>query len=99
MKGLFQQPAKAGTGILEEGLKELKAKLQHGAAQAERGGLGDSEEVFEEMRQLIAERKRVRKKAIRQGTGGFCLRQQHKPSVHMSVNAARISACATGVAS
>jgi antitoxin ParD1/3/4 len=49
----------------EEGLKELKAKLKRGAAQAERGELLDSDEVFEELRQLIAERKRVKKKATR----------------------------------
>jgi antitoxin ParD1/3/4 len=47
----------------EAGLKQLKAKLQRGAGQAERGELLDSDEVFEELRQLIAERRREKKKA------------------------------------
>jgi antitoxin ParD1/3/4 len=47
------------------GLKQLRAKLQRGATQAERGELLDSAEVFEELRQLIAKRRRFRKKANR----------------------------------
>ena len=49
----------------EEGLKQVKSKLQRGAAEAERGELLDADEVFEELRQLIAQRKSVRKKANR----------------------------------
>jgi antitoxin ParD1/3/4 len=49
----------------EEGLKQLKAKLQRGAAEAGRGELLDADEVFEELRRLIAERRRVKKKASR----------------------------------
>jgi antitoxin ParD1/3/4 len=48
----------------EEGLKQLKAKLQRGAAQAGRGELLDADEVFEELRQLIAERGRAKKKTV-----------------------------------
>jgi len=44
---------------------QLKAKLQRGAAQARRGELLEADEVFEELRQLIAERRRTRKKASR----------------------------------
>jgi antitoxin ParD1/3/4 len=47
------------------GLKQLRAKLQKGATQAERGELLDAAEVFEELRQLIAKRGSVRKKATR----------------------------------
>jgi antitoxin ParD1/3/4 len=49
----------------EEGLKQLKAKLQRGAAQAQRGELLDDREIFEELRQLIEERRRTRKKVTR----------------------------------
>ncbi len=49
----------------EAGIKQLKAKLQRGAAQAERGELRDADTVFEELRQLLAERKRAKKKATR----------------------------------
>lgn len=47
------------------GLQRLKAKLQRGAAQAERGELLDGDQVFEELRELIEERRRVKKKAVR----------------------------------
>jgi len=50
----------------EAGLKQLKAKLQRSAAQAERGELLDADEVFQELRQLIAERKGAKKKATRE---------------------------------
>jgi predicted transcriptional regulator len=43
----------------------LKAKLERGAKQAARGELLDGDEVFEELRGLINERRRVRKKASR----------------------------------
>jgi antitoxin ParD1/3/4 len=49
----------------ESGLKQLKAKLARGAAQAERGELLDGEEVFEELRELIEVRRRAKKKAVR----------------------------------
>jgi|SRR5579862_3450606 len=49
----------------EEGLKHLKAKLQRGSAQANRGELLDGDTVFEELRQMIEERRRVKKKATR----------------------------------
>ncbi len=35
---------------------ELKTKLEHGAAEAEAGELFDGNEVFEELREMIAER-------------------------------------------
>ena len=40
-------------------LKQLKAKLERGAAQAARGELVDGDAVFEELRQLIEERGRA----------------------------------------
>src|ERR1700737_938285 len=49
----------------EEGLKQLKTKLQRGTAQAESGELLDADEVFEELRQLIEERRRAKKKVAR----------------------------------
>ena len=49
----------------QEALQELKAKLERGAKQAARGELLDGDEVFEELRGLINERRRVRKKASR----------------------------------
>lgn len=42
----------------ESAFQELKAKLQHGAAQAERGELLDGEEVFAELKTLINKRRR-----------------------------------------
>jgi predicted transcriptional regulator len=39
--------------------KQLKAKLERGAAQAAHGELLDGDSVFEEMRQLIEERRRA----------------------------------------
>jgi antitoxin ParD1/3/4 len=47
----------------EEGFQQLKSKLERGAAQAERGELIDRDEVFDELRGLIAERRRARKKS------------------------------------
>lgn len=48
----------------EAGLNELRAKLARGATQAERGELFDGEEVFEELRQLIEERRRAKQEAV-----------------------------------
>lgn len=48
----------------EEALYQLKAKLEKGAAQAERGELLDGDEVFDELREMIEERRRA--KAINQ---------------------------------
>jgi antitoxin ParD1/3/4 len=49
----------------EVSLKQLKAKLQRGALQAQRGELLDADEVFEELRKLIAERRPIKKKVTR----------------------------------
>jgi antitoxin ParD1/3/4 len=49
----------------EAGLRQLKARLQRGAGQAQRGERLDGDEVFEELRQLIAERRRIKKKVTR----------------------------------
>jgi antitoxin ParD1/3/4 len=42
------------------GLQQLKTKLARGAAEAERGELADGDEVFAELRDPIAERRRAR---------------------------------------
>jgi predicted transcriptional regulator len=47
----------------DEAFKQLKARLKRGAAQAEAGELLDGDEVFEEFRALIAERRRKKKAA------------------------------------
>lgn len=44
----------------EETLKQLKAKLDRGAGQAERGEVIDGDEVFDELREMIEERRRSR---------------------------------------
>jgi antitoxin ParD1/3/4 len=49
----------------EESFQQLKVKLNRGATQAERGELIDGDEVFDELRELIEERRRARKKAGR----------------------------------
>jgi antitoxin ParD1/3/4 len=41
----------------EEALRQVKAKLRRGAAQADRGELLDGDEVFEELRAMIDERR------------------------------------------
>ena len=46
----------------EAGLKQLKAKLQRGALQADRRDLLDGNEVFQELRELIEERRRAKRK-------------------------------------
>jgi antitoxin ParD1/3/4 len=48
----------------EESLHQLKEKLQRGAAQAERGELLDGDEIFNELRELIEERRRSKQKAV-----------------------------------
>ena len=47
------------------GLQQLRTKLARGAAQAQRGELADGDEVFAELRDLIAERRRARVTAVR----------------------------------
>lgn len=42
----------------EAAILPLKAKLERGAGQAERGELIDGDEVFDELRQMIDERRR-----------------------------------------
>jgi antitoxin ParD1/3/4 len=48
-----------------QAFQQLKAKLTRGAAQAARGELLDGDEVFEELRELIQQSARVKKKASR----------------------------------
>jgi antitoxin ParD1/3/4 len=48
-----------------EAFKGLKAKLNRGAGQAARGEVLDGDEVFAELREMIAERRGVKKKAVR----------------------------------
>jgi antitoxin ParD1/3/4 len=49
----------------EQRLRQLKVKLQRGASQAERGELLDGDEVFEELRQMIDERRRAKKRVTK----------------------------------
>ena|SRR2546427_2785616 len=49
----------------EQSFQQLKVKLKRGATQAERGELIDGDEVFDELRKLIEERRRARRKASR----------------------------------
>ena len=49
----------------EQDFQQLKAKLQRGADQAARGELLDGDEVFEELRKLIEERRTAREGAAR----------------------------------
>lgn len=44
-------------------LRELKAKLRRGAAQAKRGDLIDGDAVFDELRELIEERRKAKARA------------------------------------
>ena len=44
----------------EEAFLQLKSRLERGAAQAERGELVDGDEVFEELREMIEERRRAK---------------------------------------
>ena len=47
-----------------ESLRELKAKLRRGAAQSKRGDLLDGDAVFDELRELIEERRKAKSKAL-----------------------------------
>ena len=49
----------------EEAFVQLKAKLQRGAGQAERGELLDGDDVFQEIRELIEERRQAKEQATR----------------------------------
>jgi antitoxin ParD1/3/4 len=44
----------------EQTLRRLKGKLKRGAAQAERGELLDGDKVFDELREMIEERRRAK---------------------------------------
>jgi antitoxin ParD1/3/4 len=44
----------------DEAFQQLKGKLEAGAAQAERGELLDGDEVFDELREMIEERRRAK---------------------------------------
>jgi antitoxin ParD1/3/4 len=48
----------------DEAFRQLKAKLARGAGQAERGDLLDGDEVFEELRELVEERRRAKRSAV-----------------------------------
>src|SRR5258706_9364107 len=49
----------------DQAFKQLKAKLERGAGQAERGELLDGDGGFEELRELIEERRQAKRKAVR----------------------------------
>jgi len=44
----------------DEAFNQLKGKLDQGAAQAERGELLDGDEVFEELRQMLQDRRQAK---------------------------------------
>lgn len=44
----------------DEAFRQVKAKLQRGADAAERGELLDGDEVFDELREMIEERRRAK---------------------------------------
>ena len=44
----------------DEAFRQLKARLETGADQAERGELLDGDEVFDELREMIEERRRAK---------------------------------------
>lgn len=46
----------------QQAFEGLKAKLERGAAQSERGELLDGDEVFDELREMIEERRRAKAK-------------------------------------
>jgi hypothetical protein len=52
-----------------QALRHLKIKLERGAAQAARGQLLDGDEVFEELRKLIVDRRQAKKKTGLRGSG------------------------------
>ena len=45
--------------------QQLKAKLERGAAEAARGDLLDGDKVFRDLRDLIQQRSRMKKKTVR----------------------------------
>ncbi|MCX6613097.1 MAG: hypothetical protein NTW74_19875 [Acidobacteria bacterium] len=45
----------------DEAFLQVKAKLERGADEAERGELGDGDEVLEELRELIEDRQLLRR--------------------------------------
>jgi len=47
---------------LEQSLSRLKTKLANGAAEAERGALLDGDQVFDELKEMIEERRRQKAK-------------------------------------
>jgi len=49
----------------DSAFQQLKAKLERGAAQATRGELLDGDEVFDELRKLIEERRRDKERVGR----------------------------------
>ena len=49
----------------DEAFRQLKAKLKHGAAQADAGELLDGDAVFDELRAMIEEHRRAKEKAVR----------------------------------
>ena len=44
----------------DQAFNQLKSKLERGAAEAERGELLDGDKVFDELREIIEERRRSR---------------------------------------
>jgi antitoxin ParD1/3/4 len=44
----------------DEAFQQLRARLERGAGQAERGELADGDEVFDELREMIEERRRAK---------------------------------------
>lgn len=49
----------------EQAFQQLKTKLDRGASQAKRGELLDGDVVFDELREVINEHRRAKKKAVR----------------------------------
>jgi antitoxin ParD1/3/4 len=49
----------------DEARRQLKAKLDRGSAQAESGDLLDGDQVFEELREMIDERRQAKREATR----------------------------------
>lgn len=78
----------------EADLQQLKAKLQRGALQAQRGELLDEGEVFKELRQLIAERKGIRKKATRvKRSSGLTLKEDQHYTLEGDTTANMAAGC------
>jgi hypothetical protein len=49
----------------QRAFQQLKSKLERGAAQAARGELLDGDKVFDDLRKLIEERRRVKERVGR----------------------------------